>query len=131
MGGIDRGIFPLSATRAGPSGYLPAAQTRDGRIQLISSKNYYVFNVAWLRALPHSRRHLAEIEGDQISFAPPEYVILRKLQFYREGKSTKHLRDIHRMINILGPEWDKQELLILIREHRAEPEWQAALECND
>jgi hypothetical protein len=35
------------------------------------------------------------------------------------------------MINILGPEWDKQELLILIREHRAEPEWQAALECND
>jgi hypothetical protein len=131
VGGIDRGIFPLSATRAEPSGYLPAAQTRDGRIQLISSKNYYVFNVAWLRALPHSRRHLAEIEGDQIFFAPPEYVILRKLQFYREGKSTNHLRDIHRMINILGPEWDKQELLILIREHRVEPEWQAALECND
>ena len=78
-----------------------------------------------------ARRHLAEIEGDPISFAPPEYVILRKLQFYREGKSTKHLRDIHRMINILGPEWDKQELLILIREHRVEPEWQVALEGND
>ena len=78
-----------------------------------------------------ARRHLAEIEGDQISFAPPEYVILRKLQFYREGRSTKHLRDIHRMINILGPEWDKQELLILIWEHRVEPEWQAALEGND
>jgi formylglycine-generating enzyme required for sulfatase activity len=52
VNGIDRGMFPLSATRAEPSGYLAATQTRDGRIQLVSSKNHYVFNVAWLKALP-------------------------------------------------------------------------------
>lgn len=78
-----------------------------------------------------AHRHIAEIEGGKVSFAPPEYVILRKLQFYREGRSSKHLRDIHRMINVLGPEWDKQVLLNFVREHRVEPEWQAALECND
>jgi hypothetical protein len=91
----------------------------------------YLAGAEFLHSWGLARRHLAEIEGDQISFTPPEYVILRKLQFYREGKSAKHLRDIHRMINIPGPEWDKQELLILIREHRVEPEWQVALEGND
>lgn len=26
-------------------------QTRDGRVQLISSKNHYVFNLAWIKQL--------------------------------------------------------------------------------
>ena len=51
MNGIDRGQFPLSETRAEPSGYLAATQTRDGRIQLITSKNHYVFNLAWLKTV--------------------------------------------------------------------------------
>jgi hypothetical protein len=32
--------------------------------------------------------------GEIVYFAPPEYVILRKLEFYEEGKSEKHIRDI-------------------------------------
>ena len=49
---IDRGQFTLSPTSAEPNGYLAATQTRDGRIQLITSKNHYVFNLAWLKTLP-------------------------------------------------------------------------------
>ena len=49
---IDRGQFTLSATSAEPNGYLAATQTRDGRIQLITSKNQYVFNLAWVKQLP-------------------------------------------------------------------------------
>jgi hypothetical protein len=30
----------------------PLSDTRDGRIQLISSRNHYVFNLASLKALP-------------------------------------------------------------------------------
>ncbi|MBK8094185.1 MAG: SUMF1/EgtB/PvdO family nonheme iron enzyme [Verrucomicrobiaceae bacterium] len=52
VNGIDRNMFPLSDTRAEHNGYLAAIQTRDGRIQLISSRNHYVFNLAWLKALP-------------------------------------------------------------------------------
>jgi sulfatase modifying factor 1 len=52
INGIDRNMFPLSDTRAEHNGYLAAIQTRDGRIQLISSRNHYVFNLAWLKALP-------------------------------------------------------------------------------
>jgi len=32
--------------------------------------------------------------------APPEYVILHKLEFYREGGSEKHLRDIRGMLAV-------------------------------
>jgi len=45
-------MFPPSDTRTEHNGYLAAIQTRDGRIQLISSRNHYVFNLAWLKALP-------------------------------------------------------------------------------
>lgn len=52
MNTIDRGVFEMSDTMAEPQGYLAATQTRDDNIQLITSKNHYVFNLAWLKALP-------------------------------------------------------------------------------
>jgi formylglycine-generating enzyme required for sulfatase activity len=39
-------------TTADGYGYLAATQTRDGRIQLVTSKDHYVFNLAWIKALP-------------------------------------------------------------------------------
>lgn len=38
---------------------------------------------------------VAEIDGNEVPFSPVEYVIISKLEFYREGGSEKHLRDIH------------------------------------
>ena len=43
-------------------------------------------------ALEHRRR--IDLAGAGAWIAPPEYVILRKLEFLREGGSDKHLRDI-------------------------------------
>lgn len=34
-----------------------------------------------------SRAQIVELDEDRVSFAPPEYVVVRKLQFYREGGS--------------------------------------------
>jgi hypothetical protein len=42
------------------------------------------------------RRRLAFGAGE-LSLAPPEYVIVRKLEFWREGGSEKHLRDVGAM----------------------------------
>jgi Neuraminidase (sialidase) len=50
--GIDRSIATFSDTMSERSGYLSATQSRDGRIQLVSSKNHYVFNLAWLKQRP-------------------------------------------------------------------------------
>lgn len=51
-GGGNTGKFILSAMTAEPRGYLAVCQTRDGLIQLISSKQHYSFNLAWLKASP-------------------------------------------------------------------------------
>jgi formylglycine-generating enzyme len=49
---IDRGIATFSETMSEPTGYLAITQTHDERIHLLSSKNHYVFNQAWLEAKP-------------------------------------------------------------------------------
>ena len=36
--------------------------------------------------------------GKKLFIAPPEYVIIKKIEFYNEGKSQKHLYDIAAMI---------------------------------
>ncbi len=46
------------------------------------------------------RRSCVDISGEQVWLAPPEYVILRKLQFHEEGGSEKHLRDIQGILRI-------------------------------
>ena len=78
-----------------------------------------------------TRRQSATIEGGEIFFAPPEYVVLRKLQCYRESHSTKHLRDIHRMVHVLGADWDNRDLLNWVAESGLWTEWEAALHCLD
>ena len=47
--------------------------------------------------------------GDNFSanFAAPEDIILMKMQYYQDGGSEKHLRDIPGILKISGPEVDK------------------------
>jgi len=40
-----------------------------------------------------------EVEGQILVVAPPEYVIVRKLEYYRESGSEKHVRDIRSMLD--------------------------------
>jgi hypothetical protein len=45
-------------------------------------------------------RHRVTIKHNlELWLAPPEYVILRKLQYFREGGSQKHLSDIKKMLD--------------------------------
>jgi len=46
---MDGRRFSMSPTSAEPRGYLAGLQTPDGIIHLISSWNYYAFNLAWLK----------------------------------------------------------------------------------
>ncbi|MBC8216904.1 MAG: exo-alpha-sialidase [Planctomycetes bacterium] len=51
-GGGNTGMFVMSDTSAEPKGYMSVHQTPDGVIHLISSKQYYAFNLAWLKQNP-------------------------------------------------------------------------------
>ena len=44
--------------------------------------------------------------GLDVWFAPPEYVILWKLEFYREGGGDKHIRDIRGILAVSGADLD-------------------------
>jgi formylglycine-generating enzyme required for sulfatase activity len=48
----DGHIFEMSASVAEPGGYLSGCQDRTGMIHLISSRQHYSFNLAWLRSPP-------------------------------------------------------------------------------
>ena len=48
-GGGNTGPFTMDDNHAEPRGYLAATQTPNGLIHLISSKQYYVFNLAWIK----------------------------------------------------------------------------------
>ena len=41
-------------------------------------------------------------EGESANFASPEDVILKKLEYYKQGSSEKHLRDITGILKISG-----------------------------
>lgn len=63
--------------------------------------------------------------GDLIvRLAPPEYVIVRKLEYFREGGSDKHLRDIRGMLNVSGEQIDRDVLNEWIQRQKVESEWQ-------
>lgn len=47
---MDGHPFEMTATNAEPKGYMSVCQTPDGVIQLISSRQHYAFNEAWLSA---------------------------------------------------------------------------------
>lgn len=64
-----------------------------------------------------------EFEGEELVLAPPEYVIVRKLEFYREGGSEKHLRDIRSMLAVSGDQINRNELDEWIRARGVAKEW--------
>jgi hypothetical protein len=74
---------------------------------------------AW--AFRNVRRY--PIKDLTIRLAPPEYVIVRKLEYYREGGSDKHLRDIRGMLSISGELIDRAALDEWIRARGVEAEW--------
>jgi hypothetical protein len=73
-----------------------------------------------------SKRRDMVVEGGRVRIAPPEYVIVRKLEYYREGGSEKHLRDIAGMVELSSDEIDFKQLEEFIHRYRLEPEWAKA-----
>ena len=51
-----------------------------------------------LHAWALAQRRRIELDGGGAWVAPPEYVILRKLEYLREGAQDKHVRDIRFML---------------------------------
>lgn len=100
-----RAAFPESDFYVPPEETLrlETARRSRGMFNLVHHKSQFKADIylaardplhAW--ALEHRRR--IDLSGSGAWIAPPEYVILRKLEFLREGGSDKHIRDIRFML---------------------------------
>ncbi len=67
-----------------------------------------------------------QFEGETLMLAPPEYVIVRKLEYYREGGSDKHLRDIRSMLAVSRRQLDRPSLEEWIERRGLLTEWRLA-----
>jgi hypothetical protein len=76
-----------------------------------------------LNAWAFRGKRSVEFEDETIVLAPPEYVIVRKLEYYREGRSEKHLRDIRAMLAVSGEQLDRAALSEWIQRQGLKSEW--------
>lgn len=100
-----RSVFPGNEYYVPPEETLriEAARSSRGMFNLVHHATQFKADLylaardplhAW--ALAHRRR--IELAPGGAWIAPPEYVILRKLEFLREGGSDKHVRDIRYIV---------------------------------
>jgi hypothetical protein len=71
-------------------------------VYLVGSDPLHVWAMARVRTL--------DLDGETVRIAPPEYVIVRKLEFHREGGAEKHVRDVQAMLRVSGPDIDRAEV---------------------
>jgi hypothetical protein len=104
--------FPLESFYCAPLEVLKieCARAQRGHTNIVHHDSgfradVYFFGEDALHQWAWPRRHrLLVTETLTVSLAPPEYVIVRKLQFHQEGHSPKHLSDIASMLNQLQSE---------------------------
>lgn len=103
--------FPEDRFYVSPEAAREAA-SRGGQFNVIDSTSGFKidFMIAADDAFNESRfarvRPRAIVHGPPMRMASPEDVILRKLQYHREGGSERHLSDIRDIISVRGDELD-------------------------
>ncbi|MDH4196301.1 MAG: nucleotidyltransferase family protein [Candidatus Aminicenantes bacterium] len=74
------------------------------------------------------RRAVRTPGGLIIQYSSPEDIIISKLEFYREGRSEKHLRDIAGIVKISGEELDLGYIAAVTQGKGLKEIWQDFLE---
>jgi len=102
-------VFPEDQFYCPPSDVILSEVSRDvrGHFNVIHHQtglkaDLYPVGKDPLHQWAMGQRRKIDFDNDLIYVAPPEYVILRKLEYYREGGSEKHLTDIKKVLKYSG-----------------------------
>jgi hypothetical protein len=126
-------LFPADQFYVPPSEEIAKEIRREGRGQFNIIHMESAFKADFypagrdslsLWAFAHKRE--IRYQGEVVILAPPEYVIVRKLEFYREGGSEKHVRDIRSMLAISGEQIDLRVVKEFVGTYGLQKEWQVA-----
>jgi hypothetical protein len=109
-----------------------AARSIRGHINVIHvpsamKADFYLAGDDWLHRWALPRRHRIDLGGRTISLAPPEYVIVRKLSFFREGGSSKHLRDVRAILAARRDRLALEDIATLSSREGVRDVWEALL----
>jgi len=123
-------IFPAAEFYLPPTEVIAieAAREHRGQFNIIHSDSglkadIYLANRDELHGWAFRNKKSYTLAGKMIVLAPPEYVIIRKLEFFREGGSEKHLRDIRSMLAISADQINRAELNEWIERRRLQDQW--------
>lgn len=134
-------LHPGDATRlvdafASPAYYVPplevvseeAARRQWGHFNLLHIESalradVYLLGDDALGAWGMEHRRSVPIADGAIWLAPIEYVILKKLTYYRDGHSDRHLRDIAAMLRLSGDLLDEAALKLWVHTLDLQREW--------
>jgi hypothetical protein len=73
-------------------------------------------------------RRMHPLEDTEANFASPEDVIIKKMEYYKEGSSDKHIRDILGMIKISGDMIDPKYISLWAKKLNLVEIWEAIQE---
>lgn len=123
-------IYPESQFDLPPLDVMAAEAARElkGHFNVIHPQSglkadFYTANQDELHAWAFRNVRRYTIEGRSVRVAPAEYVIVRKLEYFRDGGSEKHVRDIRSMLAISGAHIDREELERWIARRGLAAEW--------
>ncbi|MFT3699496.1 MAG: hypothetical protein QM831_40480 [Kofleriaceae bacterium] len=129
---VDRFVaaFPLEEFYCPPEDVLAIEVKRGqrGHCNLIHHATgfkadvYIAFDELHRWALAH--RRMVPLDGFTVPVAPLEYVIVRKLEYFVEGGSEKHLRDIRGILEMSNDLVDRTQLERLITDRGLSAAWQ-------
>jgi hypothetical protein len=123
-------VFPSSDFYVPPPEIIAAEARRENRghfnilhLPTGFKADLYLTGRDELEAWAFRFQRRVQFEGETVALAPPEYVIVRKLEYYREGGSEKHLRDLRSMLAVSGEQLDQLALQEWIQRRGLQAEW--------
>lgn len=127
------GLFPAERFHCPPAEILTAEIVGRGQFNLIHHETGLKIDLIVRKRSPHAveefarRRKVALLEGFEAYLASPEDVILKKLDFFREGGSRKHLADIRGIL--ANTEVDDAYLKRWVKRLGLAAQWKRAIEA--
>jgi hypothetical protein len=134
----DAAIAALPTVFAEPEFYLPprdviVVETRRdlrGHFNVIHvpsglKADFYPDNGDALHQWALARALRLPLSSGNVTVAPPEYVIVRKLEYYREGGSEKHFNDVRAMLELSGDQIDRAALQAWVERLGLTAQWAA------